>query len=97
MLRSLNVATPATAALVDVPVSVPEPGFVPIATVTLPVKVVTGFPEASSAVTVTGAIATPATASVGSSLKINWAGGPMATSNALLVSDWSDGAVAASL
>src|SRR5260370_1193305 len=36
-LRSANVATPATAARVVVPASLPPAGFVPIATVTLPV------------------------------------------------------------
>src|SRR5439155_168283 len=58
-----KLATPFTAATVVVPPSVLLPGLLPSATATLPVKVGTGFPAGSSAVTRTaGLIATPATA-----------------------------------
>src|SRR5947208_3317660 len=67
MLRLENVATPAVAATVAVPASVPPPGFVAIATVTFAVKLVTVLPSPSSTVTCTaGVIAAPATALVGS-------------------------------
>src|SRR2546427_340881 len=46
-LRSPNVATPATAATVFVPVSAPPPGFAPMATATFPVKPVATRPAAS--------------------------------------------------
>ena len=66
-----NVATPDTAATVVVPDSLPPLGFVPIATVTLPVKWVAVFPCASCAVTWTaGVIAVPATTFVGCTVKI---------------------------
>src|SRR5436190_112125 len=66
MERLENVATPATAATVVVPDSVPPPGLVPIATVTLAVELVTVLPNASCTDTCTaGAIATPAVAVVG--------------------------------
>src|SRR5438094_10547722 len=54
MLRSLKVATPATAATVVVPEREPPPGLCSIATVTLPVNVSTAFPSASRATTGTG-------------------------------------------
>src|SRR5262245_6123610 len=76
MLRSLNDATPPTAAFVAVPESVPgdgEPPFVPIATVTLPVNVVTRLPNASSPETATaGAMLDPAWVATGSDEKISW-------------------------
>src|SRR5437868_1674027 len=63
MDRLENVATPVTAATVLVPDSVPPPGLVPMATVTLAVEVVTVLLNASCTVTCTeGATATPATA-----------------------------------
>src|SRR5438552_1464582 len=49
MLSPGNVATPATAATVVVPESVPLPGFAPSATGTLPVKPVAVFPCPSRA------------------------------------------------
>ncbi len=49
MLRPLNVATPATAVALAVPLSVPPPGLVPIATVTLPTKLVADVAAASHA------------------------------------------------
>ena len=60
--RLLNVATPLTAAMVAVPLSVPLPGLVPIATVTLELLLVTRLPNASSTDTCTaGLMVTPAT------------------------------------
>src|SRR5260370_40933422 len=59
MLKSENVATPFTTATVLVPDSVPgttRPPLCPIAIVTVPVKVVTGLPDASVTVTRTGCI-----------------------------------------
>src|SRR3954471_12215894 len=68
MDRVENVATPLTAATVVVPESVPPPGLVPMATVTLALELVTVLPNASCTVTCTaGAIATPATAVLGCS------------------------------
>ncbi len=51
MLKSANVATPAVAAAVSVPDSVPPAGFVAIDTVMFPAKLVLVFPNASIAVT----------------------------------------------
>src|SRR5437870_2337016 len=63
MLKVENVATPFTAGTVAVPDSVPLPGLLPIATVTLPVKPVAVVPSPSCAVTRTpGAIAARAIA-----------------------------------
>src|SRR2546430_7642050 len=65
-----KVATPATAAWVSVPASVPLLGFVPIATVMFPVNPVAVLPFPSWAVIWTaGVIAAPATVFVGSTLK----------------------------
>src|SRR5512132_2221298 len=66
MDRLENVATPATATTGVVPDSVPLPGLVPMATVTLAVEPVTVLPNVSCTVTcTTGAITTPATALLG--------------------------------
>ena len=63
------MATPPTAATIVVPESVPPAGFVPIATVTLPVKSGTTFPEASCAVICSaGVIGAPAVAVEGSTV-----------------------------
>src|SRR2546422_3273731 len=63
ILRVANVATPLTAATGPPPVRVPPLGFVPMASVTFPVKPVTVFPAASSAATFTaGGSAAPAPA-----------------------------------
>src|SRR2546427_232053 len=56
MLRSLKVATPATAATVVVPEREPPPGLCSIATVTLPENVSTPFPSASRATTGTAGV-----------------------------------------
>src|SRR5262245_16767540 len=70
MERLENVATPAFAATVVVPESVPPPGLVPIASVMLAVEVVTVFPNASCTTACTdGLIATPAVALVGCAAK----------------------------
>src|SRR5436853_7520401 len=66
MLSPEKVATPATAAMVLVPDKVPVLGFVPIATVMLPVNPVAVLPSPSWAVTSTaGVIAAPAAVVVG--------------------------------
>src|SRR3954470_7499687 len=66
MDRLEKVATPLTAATVDVPDSVPPPGLLPMATVTLAVEVVTVLLNASCTATCTaGAIDAPAVAVVG--------------------------------
>jgi len=70
MLSPGNVATPATAATVLVPDKVPVLGFVPIATVMLPVNPVAVLPFPSWAVIWrAGVIVAPATVFVGSTLK----------------------------
>src|SRR5438552_1315050 len=56
MLSVENEATPFDAVTVLVPESVPPLGFVPIATVTLPLNDVTVLPRPSSAVTVTAGV-----------------------------------------
>src|SRR2546425_384218 len=69
MLSEENGATPTTAAPVAVPARAPLPGFVPIATVTLPVKSGTRFPEASGTVIWSaGVIDAPAVAVEGSTV-----------------------------
>src|SRR5438094_1358567 len=66
MLRFENGATPFTAGTLSVPASVPPAWFAPIATVMVPVKLVTVFPDASRALTATaGVIVAPASAFVG--------------------------------
>src|SRR5678816_1670868 len=66
MDRLENVATPLTAATVAVPESVPPPGLVPMATVTLAVELVTVLPNLSSTATSTaGLIDAPAVALLG--------------------------------
>ena len=51
--RLLNVATPLEAATITVPLSVPPPGFVPMAMVTLLLSLATRLPLASSTETCT--------------------------------------------
>src|SRR4051812_16235294 len=66
MDRGENVATPLAATTVVVPDSVPPPGLVPMAIVTLAAELVTVLLNASCTVTCTaGAMATPAMAFVG--------------------------------
>src|SRR2546427_613120 len=81
-----KVATPATAAWVSVPASVPLLGFVPIATVMFPVNPVAVLPFPSWAVIWTaGVIAAPATVLVGSTLKTSAAAVAGVMLNAALV------------
>src|SRR4051794_33253721 len=80
MERVENVATPAAAATVAVPDSVPPPGLVPIAMVMLAAERETVVLNKSCTVTCTaGAIATPATSSDGWTVKAHFgaAGGLM--------------------
>src|SRR5207302_1448136 len=70
--RLLNVAVPATAALGVVPLSVPPPGLVPMATPTLAVLLVR-LPNWSRMRTVTaGVIVAPAFALLGCTPKASW-------------------------
>src|SRR5512145_977822 len=86
MLRFAKLATPALAATVVVPERVPLPGFVPMATVTLPVNPVAVFPWASRAVTWTaGVIEAPAVVLVGGTVKTSRAAAPGVISNDVLV------------
>src|SRR4051812_20580376 len=74
MERVERVATPFTATTVVVPDSAPPPGLVPMATVTLAVELVTVLLNASCTVPCTGgAIATPATAFDGWTVKASLA------------------------
>ena len=98
MLRVEKVATPATAAMVRVPESVPPAGFVPIATVTLPVKPGTRLSIASRAVSCTaGAIVVPAATGLGCTVKESRTGAPAVMVNAALVAPERPSAVAASV
>src|SRR5438093_11090298 len=87
MLRSLNVAIPALppvpVSLDVVPESVPPPGLLPMATVTVgrpPGNDVTLFPKASWTVTLTaGAMMVPAVVPLGCTVKASCAAGPALT------------------
>src|SRR5713101_3851754 len=80
MLSVEKAATPLTAVTVVVPASVPPAGFKPSATVTLPAKPGTRFPNASFALTCTaGLIAWPATALLGGAVNASWLAGPAVT------------------
>src|SRR6267154_1915718 len=95
MLRLAKDATPAATGCVRVPDRVPPPAFVPIATVTLPVKVGAVLPCASRAVTCTaGATAVPAVALLGCTANTRWVAPPAETLNAELVGDVSPVAAA---
>src|SRR5512134_461969 len=84
MLSVEKVATPATAATVVVPESVPGPGFTSIVSATFDVKLVTVFARESCAVTTTGGSATPATDVCGCAVNASWTTGAGTISNALL-------------
>ena len=78
--RPANVATPAMAATVCVPDKVPEPGFVPIASVTEFVAVVTVLPAASWTRTVMdGLIEAPEAVLVGCTPKASLVAVPAVT------------------
>ncbi len=82
--RFENVATPATAATVVVPVSAPPPTLFAIASVTLPVNPVATLPLPSSARTVmAGRMATLAVASVGCCAKTSCVAAAGMTLNAV--------------
>ena len=81
-----KLATPATAATLFVPPSVPAFGLVPIASVTVFVAAVTRLPPASRTSTWTaGAMATPPVVLVGCTRKASFAAGPTETLNAVEV------------
>jgi hypothetical protein len=84
-VRPENVATPATAATVAVPVIVAEPGFAPIATVTLPVNAGVGLPNASRALTTAPNTDPWSIVAGGCVVKNSAAGAPGVTLNAPLV------------
>src|SRR5689334_1200590 len=75
--RLENVATPFTAPTDTVPDSVPAPGLVPIASVTVPFTEVTVFPEASWKATFTaGAMGLPAEVFTGGTVNAIFAAEP---------------------
>src|SRR5438093_12711378 len=95
MLRLEKVATPLAAATVVVPDTVPPAGFVPIVTVTLPVKPGTVLLMASSAATSTGgARCAPAVAVVGCTVKASRVGAARSMSKGGLVAPAGTVAVA---
>src|SRR5574342_656937 len=86
MLRLEKVATPADAATLVAPDSVPPPAFVPSATVTFPENPVAVLPRASRTVTCTGgASAAPAVTFVGCTVNATALAAPGVTSNGALV------------
>ncbi len=86
MLKVEKLATPAVAATPAVPDSVPLLGFVPIATVTVPVNPVAMLPWASWAVTWTaGVMAAPAVVVVGWTEKRSCVAVPGVMAKAVLV------------
>src|SRR3990170_879907 len=73
MLSVLKVATPAAAATVAMPASVPPLGLVPMLTVTLPVNEGTGLLNGSRALTwIAGAMAATATPDDGCPVTASW-------------------------
>ncbi len=90
MLRLLKVATPATALTLVVPASVPPPGLVAIASVTVPVNPVAVLLEPSSAVTTTaGVMVAPAVVVVGCTVIASCVAGATLTLKAGLVAEVS--------
>src|SRR5260370_20882749 len=91
MNRLLNRATPATAATVGVPSSVPPPGFRPSASETWSVAVVTVFPNASViATSIAGENGAPAVVLLGCVLNWSWEDGAATMLNGALVAPVSD-------
>ena len=77
MLRSANVATPATARIVVLPKRDPPLALAPSATVTLPAKSVAKFPNRSNADSRTdGKSSRPENVFVGLTVNRSWLGGP---------------------
>src|SRR3954465_4491704 len=98
MDRLEKLATPADASTVVVPESVPPPGLVPIATVMLPVELVTVLPKASCTVTCTaGEMFTPAVALAGWTVKASLDAAPGLMLNAVEVAPVSGDDTAVSL
>src|SRR5689334_16312666 len=86
MVRFANRATPPTAGTARVPPSVAPEGLSPSATVTVSVRVVTQFPNASSNATVTaGAIDHATSLALGHDTKPRCVGAAATTSKAALV------------
>src|SRR5262245_48907997 len=86
MLRFVNVATPAEAATADVPESTPLAGLAAIVIVTVPANDGTALPKASCAETrIAGAIAAPAVALDGCTVKLSVAAAPELSVNGVLV------------
>lgn len=99
MLKPVNVATPFPSATEAVPESVPPPGLVPIATVTVPLKSVTTVPVESTAATAIVPNEAPVCADCG--CVVNWrdvaiggGGGRAVTSKLVLVDPVSPDALA---
>src|SRR3954468_21699168 len=93
-----NVATPATAATVVVPDSVPPPGLVPIAMVMLAVELVTVLSKASrTAPRAGGALAAPGVAFVGCTVKASFEAAAGLMSNAADVAPVNDADAAVSV
>src|SRR6266850_1464972 len=98
MLKVENVATPATAEMDAVPDRVPPLGFVPMARVTVPVKLVAVLPWLSRAVTtIAGVIAAPAVAALGCVVNTRTLAVPGVMLNAVLVAPVGPVAVALSV
>src|SRR5436853_6439827 len=98
MLSPEKVATPATAAWVRVPASVPLLGFVPIATVMFPVNPLAVLPPASWAVTSTaGVITVAAVVVLGCTENTSCVAVPAVILNAVLVPVTGPGALAVSV
>ncbi len=98
MLRLLNVATPAMAATLAVPDSVPAPGLFPMAIRTVSTAVRITFPSASrSETSIAGAMATPATTVLGGTSNTSCVGVDGITSKVALVADVRPVAVATSV
>src|SRR5713226_3187499 len=80
MLKFEKVATPLAAGTASVPESVPPAGLEPKATVTVPVKLGTIFPNASRALTATGGVmVAPAVVLLGWPVNISAVTGPAVT------------------
>ncbi len=96
-LRSKKVATPLSAVTGVVPLSVAPPGLVPGAMLTIPVKLGTRFPSASSARTFSAGVKLwPATVVPGSVPNTSWVAAPAVTSNTSLAARASPVALAVS-
>src|SRR4029077_12565385 len=96
ILTFVNVATPLTAATLVVPASVPPPGLAAIASATLPLNSVAGFPCASCAATcIAGVIAAPEVPLEGWPVNTSCAAAPGVMLNAALVLPVSPLALAA--